>query len=807
MGGGSSKSNTATPQNAPSTPPPTPTPKTAPPPPPQHYEPTYTIDFEPSTPFPGFGIEFMSPLDTDVRVYVKRLIPDGLAAQHHLELAFGDIKGQKQHTIVAGDMLVAINAVDVSTLTLSEINEMLRSTSNDTAMTTARTLGFYAKDDYETYQVHMNRAPSAGAFGARIINTRFGENLVAVVLQHVRMEGQALKAGARAGDSIMKIGTENIHSGARAQQILRYSTKDTLLVEMCHGLKMGQRETGQREPLSTDTDSNTGPAGDQDLDLLLTEDFDQNLTKELNAFDKNEQLLRSRSARGKKRMSNRIQERLEGRELLKNSVGLLKNTILFKGLSKEIISSVIDAMKFKTFQSGQSLMTQGQFGASMVIVLKGTAHVLHDKNFVKECQVLETLGEGSLIEGDHVRGATVVATSKVHVLTLIRDQFNNLIDTGILNQTIKDQIKQISDEYDELDKQREKELMTGRIKYTVEFNTKKSLGLQLMCLSKKDSRVFVRNIVKGSQSEKMKKIVPGHQLLKIGEVDITSMELKDVTTLLIQKDSDHPKQATKRVTFAADDVAEVGLAAAKAKEDGAKAATNQDWISFMSGDGEDESTMTFAEINAKNADIVLKIQQEQQEYEKQQQEKRIQQQEKMNQRVQQRLQARARIKSQSKCLSNIPMFQAFEKKELAAMIDAMDFRTIAIDQNVVTQGDDASEMMIITNEKAHCSVTINGKEVRTFAMYDIIGEATLLAGDHHRGATVTASGSEVQVLCLTRCKWESLFTSGVIREEVSTGFQESARKSSAKFDKVDNARVAEMVKNGEVLDEGVSIVA
>jgi len=63
------------------------------------------------------------------------------------------------------------------------------------------------------------------------------------------------------------------------------------------------------------------------------------------------------------------------------------------------------------------------------------------------------------------------------------------------------------------------------------------------------------------------------------------------------------------------------------------------------------------------------------------------------------------------------------------------------------------------------------------------------------------------VLCLTRCKWESLFTSGVIREEVSTGFQESARKSSEKFDKVDKTRVAEMVKNGEVLDEGVSIVA
>ena len=133
---------------------------------------------------------------------------------------------------------------------------------------------------------------------------------------------------------------------------------------------------------------------------------------------------------------------------------------------------------------------------------------MHDKNFVKECQVLDTLGEGSLIEGDHVRGATVVATSKVHVLTLIRDQFNHLIGAGILNQRIKDQIKRISDEYEELDKQREKEMMTGRTKYTVDFNTKKSLGLQLMCLSKKDSRVFVKNIVKGSQSEKMKTILP-----------------------------------------------------------------------------------------------------------------------------------------------------------------------------------------------------------------------------------------------------------------------------------------------------------
>lgn len=119
-------------------------------------------------------------------------------------------------------------------------------------------------DDYETYQIQMNRR--TGAFGTQIKNTQFGKNQVAVVLELVRPGGQAFQAGARAGDSILKIGTEHIHSGARAQEILKYSTKDTMRIVMCRGLKMGQRETGQREPLSIDAIGTTI--------VVKTSDFD-----------------------------------------------------------------------------------------------------------------------------------------------------------------------------------------------------------------------------------------------------------------------------------------------------------------------------------------------------------------------------------------------------------------------------------------------------------------------------------------------------------------------------------------------------
>ena len=194
--------------------------------------PTYTVEFDipKGTPFLGFGINLMSPIKSHARVYVKKLVPGGLAYAHNWDESFSDISGKKD-VIENGDRLVTLNGHNVSLKTLDEINDLLRKDVIDTVAKT-RSLGFLSRKKFEKYNVKMNRSPEAGKFGAQIINSRYGDNHIAVVIKKVRC-GQAVKSGILPGDSILMIGTENIHSGARAHAILKTSVKNTINVTMC----------------------------------------------------------------------------------------------------------------------------------------------------------------------------------------------------------------------------------------------------------------------------------------------------------------------------------------------------------------------------------------------------------------------------------------------------------------------------------------------------------------------------------------------------------------------------------------------
>jgi CRP-like cAMP-binding protein len=127
------------------------------------------------------------------------------------------------------------------------------------------------------------------------------------------------------------------------------------------------------------------------------------------------------------------------------------------------------------------------------------------------------------------------------------------------------------------------------------------------------------------------------------------------------------------------------------------------------------------------------------------------------------------------------------------MIDIMEFITVQKGQNIVTQGDDASEMYIITNE-CSCVVKVNGKEVRTFKQYDTIGEKSLMKGNHIRGASVTAI-TDAQLLVLSRVKFDSLNIN-------SDSFNNRVERSSVMYRDVDDARMKAMLNSGERVDEG-----
>lgn len=56
--------------------------------------------------------------------------------------------------------------------------------------------------------------------------------------------------------------------------------------------------------------------------------------------------------------------------------------------------------------------------------------------------------------------------------------------------------------------------------------------MKLVCLSQKDSRVFVKSIVAGGQSEANGQVLAGHQILKIALQDVTKLSLEKVLQIL-----------------------------------------------------------------------------------------------------------------------------------------------------------------------------------------------------------------------------------------------------------------------------------
>ena len=128
---------------------------------------------------------------------------------------------------------------------------------------------------------------------------------------------------------------------------------------------------------------------------------------------------------------------------------------------------------------------------------------------------------------------------------------------------------------------------------------------------------------------------------------------------------------------------------------------------------------------------------------------------------------------------------------LAKSLIAWSIESLLVAKNLVTQGDDAAEMMVIMAGTA--TVTIDGKEIRTFGKLDMLGEGALVAGDHIRGATVTATGEDdeakTQVLVLSRSDYERLLSSGVICADTD----KKAREMSMAYSKADAARVASLI--------------
>ena len=216
-------------------------------------------------------------------------------------------------------------------------------------------------------------------------------------------------------------------------------------------------------------------------------------------------------------------------------------------------------------------------------------------------------------------------------------------------------------------------------------------------------------------------------------------------------------------------------------------------VTPVSTESEPEHTISIADTMEMHAEEVDQLHRDHDEHDKRfKQKHEILRKQKTN-RVQERLRARTALKH-SKTLQKTKMFHDLSSDTISKIINVMELRTFEMSQNLVTQGDDASEFMVIM--KGAATVYHDGNQVRNFGSLDFLGEGALVDGEHKRGATVTAD-TPMQVLVLSFETYQELLVYGVIEQKT----QERVKRMSKSYTMEDAKRLKEM---GKILENKTS---
>jgi hypothetical protein len=140
-------------------------------------------------------------------------------------------------------------------------------------------------------------------------------------------------------------------------------------------------------------------------------------------------------------------KRIAARRVLRDSRQLIKKTEIFKHLSDESIKKVIDAMKYQTFRDQTHLVTQGKVGNELMVIMHGTAIVVRHGKTISKVGSLDVIGEPALVNDDHIRTATVQATSGVGVLSLSKDRYDEFLLDGTIGETVDKHARRKSRQY------------------------------------------------------------------------------------------------------------------------------------------------------------------------------------------------------------------------------------------------------------------------------------------------------------------------------------------------------------------------
>lgn len=117
----------------------------------------------------------------------------------------------------------------------------------------------------------------------------------------------------------------------------------------------------------------------------------------------------------------------EGEKMLK----VLEQTPVFEGLPRGKLRKLLRILHERRYEAGETVFQMGEPGAGMYIICDGeiSVSIVDESGTEKEVARLtagQTVGDLALIE-DHVRTATVKATTATHLLGLIRSDFLDLL--------------------------------------------------------------------------------------------------------------------------------------------------------------------------------------------------------------------------------------------------------------------------------------------------------------------------------------------------------------------------------------------
>jgi CRP-like cAMP-binding protein len=104
----------------------------------------------------------------------------------------------------------------------------------------------------------------------------------------------------------------------------------------------------------------------------------------------------------------------------------LRPVSIFRGLSKQALFSVARKATEITYPAGTTVVSEGDPGDSMGVIIAGAVDVCKGDHVVAKLAVGEYFGELALIDGEP-RTATVVATEDLTLLTVTAEDFDALL--------------------------------------------------------------------------------------------------------------------------------------------------------------------------------------------------------------------------------------------------------------------------------------------------------------------------------------------------------------------------------------------